>query len=135
MTVSIAELRGVDEGLAGKLKELGLTDSARFLEAARTPAGRKEVAEKAGISTDLVLELANRADLSRVKGIARVYSDLLEIAGVDTVAELANRNAENLTAKLAEINAEQKVAKRTPPLSFVEDWIAQAKALGRGIEY
>ena len=130
MTVSIALLRGVDTGLAGKLKGLGLTDSAKFLEATRTPAGRKD-----GISTDLVLELANRADLSRVKGIARVYSDLLENAGVDTVAELANRNAENLTAKLAEINAEQKLAKRTPPLSFVEDWIAQAKALGRGIEY
>ncbi len=135
MTVSIKLLRGVDEKLAATLKGLGLTDSAKFLAATRTPAGRKDVAEKAGISTDLVLELTNRADLSRVKGIAQVYSDLLENAGVDTVAELANRCADNLTAKMAEINGEQKLSKRNPPLSFVEDWIAQAKALGRGIEY
>lgn len=135
MTVSIKLLRGVDEKLAATLKGLGLTDSAKFLAATRTPAGRKDVAEKAGISTDLVLELTNRADLSRVKGIAQVYSDLLENAGVDTVAELANRRADNLTAKMAEINGEQKLSKRNPPLSFVEDWIAQAKALGRGIEY
>jgi predicted flap endonuclease-1-like 5' DNA nuclease len=135
MTISIKLLRGVDVDLAGKLKGLGLTDSAKFLAATRTPAGRKDVAEKAGISTDLVLELANRADLSRVKGIAQVYSDLLENAGVDTVAELAHRRADNLTAKLAEINAAQKLSKRTPPMSFVEDWIAQAKALGHGLEY
>ncbi len=135
MTVSIKLLRGVDEELAGKLRGIGLTDSAKFLEATRTPAGRKEVAEKAGIDVDLVLELTNRADLARVKGIAQVYSDLLENAGVDTVAELAQRRADNLTATLAKINAEQKVAKRTPPESFVQDWIEQAKSLGRGIEY
>ena len=135
MTVSIKLLRGVDDKLAATLKGLGLTDSAKFLAATRTPAGRKDVAEKAGISTDLVLELTNRADLARVKGIAQVYSDLLENAGVDTVAELANRRADNLTAKMAEINGQQKLSKRNPPMSFVEDWIAQAKALGRGIEY
>ncbi len=135
MTVAIKLLRGVDEGLAARLRKLGLTDSAKFLTATRTPAMREDIAQKAGISADLVLELTNRADLSRVKGIAQVYSDLLEIAGVDTVAELANRRPDNLTAKLAEINAAQKVSRRTPPLSLVEDWIAQAKALGRGIEY
>jgi len=135
MTVPIRVLKGVDEELAGKLKALGLSDSEKLLEAARTPAARKDLAEKLGVSTDLVLELANRADLARIKGIAEVYSDLLENAGVDTVAELANRNPENLAAKLAEVNAGHKFAKRTPPLSFVEQWVAQAKALGRGLEY
>ena len=135
MTVSIKLLRGVDEKLAATLKDMGLTDSARFLAATRTPAGRKEVAEKAGISTDAVLELTNRADLARIKGIAQVYSDLLEIAGVDTVMELGNRNPDHLAATLAEINAAQHVAKRTPPKSFVADWVAQAKGLERGIEY
>ncbi|MHB1318685.1 MAG: DUF4332 domain-containing protein, partial [Anaerolineae bacterium] len=120
MTVSIRLLRGVDDKLAAKLKGMGLTDSAKFLAATRTPAGRRDVAEKAGISTDLVLELTNRADLSRVKGIAQVYGDLLENAGVDTVAELANRRADNLTATMAEINGKQKLSKRNPPLSFVD---------------
>ncbi|MGI6368997.1 MAG: DUF4332 domain-containing protein [Anaerolineae bacterium] len=135
MTVPIGQLRGVDAALAETLKGLGLNDSAKFLEASRLPADRKALAQKAGISTDLVLELANRADLARVKGIAGVYSDLLENAGVDTVAELAKRNPENLAATLAEVNAGAKFSKRTPPLSFVQDWVAQAKELGRGIEY
>ena len=34
----------------------------------------------------------------------REYSELLEAAGVDTVKELAARNAENLAAKMKEVN-------------------------------
>ena len=44
------------------------------------------------------------ADLFRIKGVGEEYSDLLEEAGVDTVAELATRNADNLHAKILEIN-------------------------------
>jgi predicted flap endonuclease-1-like 5' DNA nuclease len=135
MTVSISVLRGVDAKLATTLKGMGLGNSASFLEATRTPAGRRDVAEKAGISADLVLELTNRADLARVKGIAQVYSDLLENAGVDTVAELANRRPDHLAATLAEVNAGGKFTKRVPPEKLVAGWVAQAKALGRGIEY
>ena len=38
-----------------------------------------------------VLELINRADLARVKGIGSIYANMLEVAGVDTVKELAQR--------------------------------------------
>ena len=50
------------------------------------------------------MKWTNRADLARVKGIGEEYADLLEVAGVDTVPELAQRNAANLTAKMAECN-------------------------------
>ena len=59
-----------------------------LLEKGATPKGRKEIAEKSGISDALILKWANRADLFRVKGIGEEYSDLLEAAGVDTVPEL-----------------------------------------------
>jgi len=43
------------------------------------------LAEHAGVESRAILELANRADLARVRGIGGVFSDLLEQAGVDTV--------------------------------------------------
>lgn len=46
------------------------------------------MADCAGVAVEAMLELANRADLARIKGIAGVYSDLLEEAGVDTIKEL-----------------------------------------------
>ena len=49
-----------------------------------------------------MLELVNRADLARIKGIGEVYSNLLENAGVDTVLELSKRVPANLHAKLVE---------------------------------
>jgi len=54
---------------------------------------------------------------------------------VDTVKELATRNPDNLYAKLAGINAEQKLAGRTPHQGMVKDWVGQAKALPKLLEY
>jgi predicted flap endonuclease-1-like 5' DNA nuclease len=128
-------IEGIGPVYAQKLKDAGLQTTEDLLEACKTPKGREELAEKTGISETLVLEWTNLADLFRVKGIGEEYSDLLEEAGVDTVPELAQRNADNLHAKLAEVNAEKSLVRRLPAASQVADWVAQAKALPRVITY
>ena len=135
MAISISKLRGISPELAAKLKARGIVYSDEFLDVVKTPASRQALAEQLGVDSQVILELANRADLARIKGIASVFSDLLEHAGVDTVMELATRNPETLHATLVEINAEKKLAGRTPPLSAVKDWVAQAKELPRVLEY
>ena len=97
--------------------------------------GRKEIAEKSGVSEKMILNWVNRADLSRIKGVSTQYADLLECAGVDTVPELAQRNAENLQLKMAEVNEEKNLVRKVPVLSQVEDWVAQAKELPRVITH
>jgi predicted flap endonuclease-1-like 5' DNA nuclease len=77
----------------------------------------------------------NHVDLFRIKGVGEEYSDLLEEAGVDTVPELAQRNAENLYAKLGEVNKAKKLVRRLPAQSQVADWIEQAQNLPRVITY
>jgi predicted flap endonuclease-1-like 5' DNA nuclease len=89
----------------------------------------------AGVDTKAILELANRADLARVKGIGGVYADFMEEAGVDTVKELATRNPENLHAKLVEINNEKKLTERVPTAEMVAEWVTQAKGLPPMLEY
>jgi predicted flap endonuclease-1-like 5' DNA nuclease len=83
----------------------------------------------------LILEWVNLADLMRIKGVGEEYSDLLEEAGVDTVAELANRKAENLFQKILEINKEKKLVRRPPVMKQVQKWVEQAKKLPRKVEY
>lgn len=82
-----------------------------------------------------VLELANRADLARVRGIGGVFCNLLEWAGVDTVKEPATRRPDNLHAKLLETNAQETLAGRAPTPHMVKDWVAQAKELPKLLEY
>jgi predicted flap endonuclease-1-like 5' DNA nuclease len=97
--------------------------------------GHKELTEKTGISEKLVLNWVNRADLARIKGVSTQYADLLESAGVDTVPELAQRNAENLHTKMVEVNEEKKLVRQVPSASQVEDWVTQAKVLPRVIHH
>lgn len=134
MALRSAELFGVREELSAKLKAEGLTDSDKLLAAAAQPKDREALAAKLGVDTKEVLELANRADLARIKGVGKVYSDLLEWAGVDTVAELAQRNPDNLFEKIVSAASEHFV-QRLPRREDVADWVTQAKALDRKIFY
>ena len=133
--VPVQKLRGVTLELKAKLKELRIEDHAQLFEAALTPQGREELAAKLGISHELMLELANRADLARLQGVAGVYSDLLEEAGVDTVKELRERNAENLHAKLEEINQAKHLTKDVPSPKVVGHWISLAKRRRKFLQY
>ena len=105
------------------------------MAAGADPAGRKELAALCGCDVKIILDLCNRADLARIKGISGVYSDLLEAAGVDTVKELATRRPDNLHVKLKETNDRKKLTQRPPTLDQVEDWVDQAKALPKMLRY
>ncbi len=135
MTVyKIEELRGATPRLAEALQGKGIKDSEALLAAAGLAAKRAALAKDLGVEERKILELCNRADLVRIWGVGRVYSDLLEFAGVDTVVELAQRNADNLFAKIVEVAGEHYV-RRIPRAADVADWVAQAKSLGRQIFY
>lgn len=135
MSITLGELRGMTNAVATALKGQGLTDSDALLDAAKTPAKRKSLASAAGVEASVILELANRADLARVKGIGRVYSDLMEEAGVDTVKELSHRVPANLHAKLIEINKVRQFTQRPPSVDQVSDFVEQAKSLSPMLEY
>jgi predicted flap endonuclease-1-like 5' DNA nuclease len=134
MALKINQLQGVSVEIASALKSAGLNNSDKLLAAIAQPLERAHLAERLGIAERSLLELANRADLARIKGIGQVYSDLLEFVGVDTVAELAQRNADNLYEKILSMAGEHMV-QRVPRREQVADWIEQAKQLGRGIFY
>jgi len=132
---SLLTIEKVGPANAEKLRSAGAGSVEALLVASVTPAGRKHLAEKTGITEHILLEWANRADLFRIRGIGEEYSDLLEIAGVDTVIELAARNPEHLHQKLVEINDATRRVRRLPSSAQVADWVAQAKKLPRLLVY
>lgn len=132
---SLISIEGIGKTYHAKLAEAGLKSTEALLSAGATPKGRAEVAEKTGIDSDLILRWVNMADLFRIKGVGEEYSDLLEAAGVDTVVELARRNATNLHNKMIEVNDEDRKVRRLPTANQVNDWVEQAKALDRMVSY
>lgn len=135
MTTPVKDLRGATLSIVEKLKEKGIINNEQLLAAASTPQQRKELAGACGCDARDILELTNRADLSRIKGISGVYSDLLEKTGVDTVKELATRRPDNLHAKMVETNQQQQVTKQPPSAAMVESWVQQAKDLPKTLSY
>ena len=133
--MKIIDVEGIGPVFAEKLAAAGVETTDDLLARGATPAGRQALAEASGVTGQQILEWTNHADLMRIKGVGSEYADLLEAAGVDTVPELARRNAANLTTTMAEANAARSFVRQLPSESQVAGWIAQAAALGRTIEY
>jgi len=133
--MKVIDIEGIGPAYAAKLAKAGIRTVEGLLKDGASAKGRKEIAAASGIDQTLVLEWVNRADLYRIKGIGKQYSDLLEKAGVDTVVELSKRVAGNLYAKMVEVNQAKNLVNGMPGLKKVEGWIAQAKKLPRVVTY
>jgi predicted flap endonuclease-1-like 5' DNA nuclease len=131
----LEQVEGIGKKYAGQLRKAGVLSTKSLLEKGATVRGRDEIARAAGISGKLILEWVNHVDLFRIKGVGEEYSDLLEEAGVDTVVELAQRNAVNLHEAILETNAKKKLVRRPPSKKMVKDWVANAKKLPRKVYY
>lgn len=131
----IEEIEGIGPATGEKFRNAGITNTGELLANSKTKAQRQKLADTTGVSEKELLRFANMADLFRINGVAQEFAELLEEAGVDTVPELAQRNAENLSVKMEEVNEAKKLTRRTPSLKEVEKWIAEAKSLPRELEY
>ena len=131
----LADIEGIGKSHAAKLKKSSVGSQASLLKRGASKKGRKQIAADSGLSEKLVLTWVNKADLARVKGVGGQFGELLEAAGVDTVPELATRNAANLRTKMADVNAKKKLVRQLPAEKQVASWIAQAKKLKRVVEY
>ncbi len=131
----LINIEGIGTFHADKLASFGIKTQEDLLAAAATPNGRANLVSKADLTMEQVLNWANRADLARVTGLGDEYADLLEAAGVDTVPELAQRNPENLHARLAAVNDEKILVPELPSAEDVGRWVSEAKSLPRALHY
>lgn len=126
----IEDIEGIGPSNGAALRDAGINSVEKLLEQGCTKKGRVEIAGKTKISEARILKWVNHADLFRISGVASQYAELLERAGVDTVKELRNRNADNLAQKMADVNAKKKLVRVAPSAKIVAGWVAQAKKLG-----
>ncbi len=131
----IEDVEGIGPVFAEELAKADIATTEQLLEKTATPKLRKDLAAATGLKDKLILKWANRVDLFRINGVKGQYSDLLEVAGVDTVPELAQRKPENLHKKLAEVNEEKKLVRKLPSEKQLNDWVDQAKQLPRMVNY
>ena len=131
--IATIEEIGVDEAAA--LRSAGIRTTEKLLEAARSPKGRKLLADKFNLDEKKLLRWANIADKLRIKGMGKEYAGLLREVGVDTVKELKYRNPARLARTMAEANKKRKLVRFLPSEKLVTRWVEHARKLPLKITY
>ena len=134
--MKIVDIEGIGPVYAEKLAAIGIVTTDDLLNAGAKPSGRDTIAEATDISGRLLLEWVNNVDLMRVPGVGSQYSDLLEAAGVDSPAELAQRNPANLAVTVQEVVAARPgIVRRVPSEAEIAAWIEEAGKLEKVVEH
>lgn len=129
MSYKIDEIEGIGPANREKLVAGGINNTDDLLAKCGGKKGRVECASATGIGESQLLKWANMADMMRVSGVGKQFAEILENSGVDTVKELATRNAANLAVKMKEVNDAKKLANAVPNEEKVQAWIDQAKGM------
>ena len=134
MSLHVSKLRGISLEVRRKLKRQGISYTHQLLREAGNAEQRRRLAERSRIDELALLRLVRRADLARVKGVGAIFADMLEMIGVEHVTALAQQDPLDLRARLYQLNAAERLARRAPTLGEVQQWIAQARALPGVVE-
>ena len=128
-------IEGIGQTLAKKFQAGGVRGTRTLLTKGGTKKGRLALSEACGLDEGRILKFVNHADLMRIKGVGGEYAELLEAAGVDSVPELARRNAANLATAMESVNATRKLVRSVPTEERISDWVGQAGKLGRAVSH
>jgi predicted flap endonuclease-1-like 5' DNA nuclease len=135
MSYPIIDIEGIGPKFTKMLKKVGVTQTKHLLDRGASKKGRKELAAESKLKETQILKWTNMADLMRIRGVGEEYSELLEVAGVDTVKELRNRKPENLHEAMAKVNTKKKLVRQLPGPKQVKNWVAHAKKLKPVLTY
>ena len=132
---SLGDFLGVNPEHIEALAASGVRNVQQMLEVGRTPAQRDQLARQTGVPLESIAELVRLSDLARIPGIKGVRARLYLEAGIGSIEDLAQRDAEELletTSKLVEETGFDGI----PPLpKEVKSGIAKAKRLPLVVEY
>jgi predicted flap endonuclease-1-like 5' DNA nuclease len=132
----VEDVEGIGKTFADKLGEAGVNTTDDLLEQGGSASGRDRLAAATGISVREILKWTNHADLMRLDGVGPEFAELLEAAGVDSPAELAQRNAANLAQTFQELDAARpNTVRRVPSETSVAGWITEAKTMERAVSH
>ena len=111
------------------LQDADVSDADALQAKAATAAGRAEMITMTGMDRDTVDSIAYGLDLSRVKGVGRKSVALLNAAGIESVGDLAEYDADELAGLLVTVNNQEKIVENMPSEATLAGWVEQAREL------
>lgn len=122
----LSTIPGMEPEPQSRLESEGITTIQQLLAQTATKEERAELAQKIGMTTNMLRMLVDRADLMRLQGVGADVATMLEEAGVNGCKDLQRRNPEHLYATLTKAQESGKTVSRPPELEQITRWIAEA---------
>ena len=122
MFYKIMEIDGIAAEYVRKLEKAGITTTEHLLAKAGDAKAREQLAVRTGIGEKYLAKWTGMADLMRVKGIGRQYSELLLAVGVNSTEKLTTSKPDELIRMMNEQKKAKKLSGGVPKLTDVEQW-------------
>ncbi|MFA5943973.1 MAG: DUF4332 domain-containing protein [Candidatus Thermoplasmatota archaeon] len=124
--LDVLALEGVGPTFAKQLRKAGIKDSQALLH-----ADPKALAATTGIAEGLIRNWRAMATLLPVKGVGAQYAEVLARTGIESIVDLANCDADKLTARIQAVLDSKQVTIVGVKLTEkrVSTWIAEANKL------
>jgi predicted RecB family nuclease len=112
-----------------KLEGIGIRSRADLLRIGRSQLGRQDIARRTGIGVRQLTDWLNKADLMRIDGLTMTMIRLLEVAGIETIEDLAVARPEAIQRKLQEFSKRQSPNLQLPDQGDLNRWVEAANQL------
>ena len=130
----VENFRGVNPDYVAKLDDLYIENIDQMLDAGRTPALRKQLAEQTGIPLDAILEFVTLSDLARLGAVRSVRARLYYDVGL-TPETIATWEPEELRVMLVEFVKKTGFDGIAPLLKEVHHLVEDARKLPTLVVY
>jgi hypothetical protein len=131
----LREFRGVDLVQVAKLEAIGIVTVDDMLAAGKTRQARRQLAKRAGIPLQTILELVKLSDISRVGAIKSVRARLYYDAGLDTPEKFTRWEPEALREMLIEFVERTGFDGIAPLPKEIRNAITKARQLPKIVQY
>jgi len=128
--MKLIEIIGLEAKHAKLLEKAGIKEVDDLLSLSYYQI--KQLARSIGVAVKTLDTWQEHADLMRIEGITPELAKAINIIGIDSVKELAYRNAKKTIEKLKGLKKDNpKILTKVPTLKNIEDWISEAKNLAK----
>lgn len=123
-------VEGIGSGYGRRLRELGVVDTLALVRKGAAETGRSELATALKVEPLVVQRWTSMADLLRVPGMDGQSAEVLEAAGVHSIAALAQESPTGLVGILYEVNERLRLTPDAlPGVDQLSNWVGMASLL------
>jgi hypothetical protein len=131
----LSAFQGINKEFVNKLKNNGIKTAGQLLNDGYTRKGRNALSKTTEIPKAYLLELVKLSDLARIPGVKKIRARLYYESGLDTLAKIAECNAEQLRKISSEYIKKSGFDGVPPTPKEAEHTVALAKYLKSHLEF